>query len=185
MVTGTPGVGKSRLARGLSRSEGFTHVDLSRMVRKERLYTRFDRTRGSYVLNESRIRRRLEVISESPKKIIITYHTVGKFLPEHRVRCALVLRLDPAILYRRLRARSWTRRKAWENTEAEILDSSLQGAMRLLGKGRVYEIDTTKKSARHVHREALMVLSRSTKSRGGHVNWLSLYDPVELEKNYD
>lgn len=154
-------------------------VNLARMVKKERLYTRFDRKVGSYVLDEAKIRRRLETISKPPKKTVIAYHTVGKFLPKNLVRCALVLRLDPSILYKRLRARGWTRQKIWENTEAEIIDISLQESLHLLGRRRVNEIDTTGKSVLQVYKEARIALSKPGTGRIGQVNWLAHFDPVQ------
>ena len=179
IVTGTPGVGKSRLAREISRKDGYSFVDLGQLVRKEHLYSRFDRTRGSYILDEAKIRRRLETISKPPKKTVIAYHTVGRFLPRNLVKCALVLRLDPSILYRRLRARGWTRQKAWENTEAEIIDISLQESLNFLGRRRVNEIDTTGKSVLQVYKEARIALSEPGMGRIGKVNWLARFDPVE------
>jgi len=94
----------------------------------------------------------------------------------------LVLRLDPVVLYKRLRARQWTKSKAWENTEAEILDVCLQESLSLLGPRKVHEIDTTRKSAAEVCREASKVLSRGNTGRSGIVNWLARYDPLELER---
>lgn len=107
---------------------------------------------------------------------------VGDFLPNTLVKRAFVLRLDPVVLYRRLRARGWPRRKAWENTEAEILDVSLQESLKLLGRHRVHEIDTTKKSAYQVYKEASMALSKQGARRVGQVNWLARYDPVQLKR---
>ena len=180
-MTGTPGVGKSRLAREISRKDRYSLVDLGQMVRTEHLYSMFDRTRGSYVLDEVKLRRRLETISKPPNRTVVAYHTVGRFLPRNLVRCALVLRLNPSILYRRLRARGWTRQKAWENTEAEIIDISLQESLNLLGRRRVNEIDTTGKSVLQVYQEARIALSKPGRGRIGKVNWLARFDPGEWE----
>lgn len=182
-MTGTPGVGKSRLAREISRKEGYTLVDIGGLVKTEGLYTSYDRTRGSYVLDERKLRRRLEIISRSSNKIVITYHTVGKFVPKNLVKCALVLRLSPTMLYRRLRARGWTRKKAIENMEAEVVDVSLQEALELLGRRRVREIDTTKKSVLQVYKEARRAMSKPGIGRVGQVNWLARFDPAELGRN--
>lgn len=179
-MTGTPGVGKSRLAREISRNEGYTLVDIGGLVKTDGLYTSFDRRRGSYVLDEAKLRKRLETISKSSNKIVITYHTVGNFIPKNLVRYALVLRLDPSILYKRLRARGWTRKKAIENTEAEAVDVSLRQALELLGSGRVREIDTTKKSLLQVYKDARRAMSKPRTGRVGQVNWLAHFDPAEL-----
>ena len=153
LITGTPGVGKTVLAKSLSRKSGFKLVELGKLVRKERLYTRFDRARKTYVVDEGQLRKRLATLSRSPERIVLSTHLIGRFLPKASVKMALVLRLDPVVLYRRLRARGWTKRKAWENTEAEILDVCLQESRLLLGPRKVYEIDTTRKSALAVYRK--------------------------------
>ncbi|TMI14520.1 AAA family ATPase [Candidatus Bathyarchaeota archaeon] len=182
LITGTPGIGKTTLAKNLSQRSGYKIVEPNRLVRKERLYTRFDKARKSYVVDEGKLRRRLEALSRSSERIVLPTHLVGRFLPKASVKTALVLRLDPVVLYKRLRARRWTKRKAWENTEAEILDVCLQESRLLLGSRKVYEIDTTRKSALAVYREALRVLSRGRTGRSGIVNWLARYDPLELER---
>jgi adenylate kinase len=182
LITGTPGVGKTSLAKNLSRNPGFKLVELSKLVRNERLYTGYDRSRKTYVVDEGKLRRRLEALSRYSKGIVLPTHLVGRFLPKGIVKSALVLRLDPMILYKRLRARGWTKRKAWENTEAEILDVCLQESRVLLGPRKVYEIDTTRKSARTVYKEALRVLTSGRTRKSGIVNWLAQYDPLELER---
>jgi adenylate kinase len=182
LITGTPGVGKTALAKNFSRKSGFKLIELSLLVRKERLYTRFDRTRETYVVDEGRLRKRLEALSRSSERMVLPTHLVGGFLPKASVKLALVLRLDPVVLYKRLRARGWTKRKAWENTEAEILDVSLQETQSLLGPTKVYEIDTTRKSASTVYKEALQALSKGRAGRSGVVDWLARYDPLELER---
>jgi adenylate kinase len=182
LITGTPGVGKTTLAKNLSRRSGFRLVEPNRLIRKERLYTRFDKARKSYVVDEGRLRKRLEALSRSSERIVLPTHLVGRFLPKASVKIALVLRLDPVVLYERLRARRCTKRKAWENTEAEILDVCLQESLLLLGPRKVYEIDTTRKSALAVYREALRALSTGRSGRLGVVNWLARYDPLELER---
>ena len=182
LITGTPGVGKTALAKNLSQKPGFKLVELTALARREKLCTSFDRARKTYVIDEGKLRRRLEALSRSSERIVLPTHLIGRFLPKASVKSALVLRLDPVVLYRRLRARGWTKRKAWENTEAEILDVCLQESRLLLGSRKVYEIDTTRKSALAVYREALRVLSRGRTGRSGVVNWLARYDPLELER---
>jgi adenylate kinase len=182
LITGTPGVGKTALAKSLCKKSGFKLIEPNRLVRKEKLYTRFDRVRKTYIVDEGKLRSRLKALSRSSERIVLPTHLVGTFLPKASVKSVLVLRLDPVVLYKRLRARRWTKSKAWENTEAEILDVCFQDSLSLLGPRKVYEIDTTRKSAAEVYREALRVLSRGRTGRSRVVNWLARYDPLELER---
>jgi adenylate kinase len=170
------------LAKNLSRNSGFKLIEPNRLVQKEKLYTRYDRARKTYVIDEEKLRRRLKLLSQSSEKIVLPTHLIGRFLPKASVKLALVLRLDPVVLYSRLRARGWTKQKAWENTEAEILDVSLQESRSLLGPRKVYEIDTTRKLAPAIYKEALRALSRPRASKLGVVNWLARYDPIELKR---
>lgn len=182
LITGTPGVGKTVLAKSFSQKSGLKLVELGSLIKRERLYTRFDPVSKAYIIDESKLRRRLDLLSRSSEKIVMPTHLIGRFLPKASIKIALVLRLDPILLYKRLRARGWTKRKAWENTEAEILDVSLQQSHLLLGPRKVFEIDTTRKSAAKVYAEASLALSRKRIARSGLVNWLARYDPLELER---
>src|SRR5205807_8259407 len=169
---GTPGVGKTVLAKSLSRRAGFNMVGLGKLVRRKRTYKHVDRARKTYVVDEGQLRRRLAALSRSPESIVLSTHLIGRFLPKASVKMALVLRLDLVVLYWRVRTRGWTKRKAWENTEAEILDVCLQESRLLLGPRKVYEIDTTRKSASAAFRLALQALSGDRTSRPALVNWL-------------
>ncbi len=182
LVTGTPGVGKTELARRLAKEIGSDYLTLSEIVKKERLHKGFDKSTRSYIMDERRVHNRLKYYftMHADKEIVIDTHSVGSFLPVRRGMIALVLRLDPLVLYKRLRARKWSKRKAWENVEAELIDVSLFEASKLLGRERVYEIDTTGKTRSVVQREALEILSEGRRWHSGRTNWLERYDPVLL-----
>ncbi len=182
VIIGTPGTGKTTVAKKLMRKLRYTHVEFSRLVKAEKLYIGRDTERRALVVDEERVRKRIESLSQSSKGLVLSTHQLGKAVPKSLITVALVLRLDPVILYGRLRRRGWTKRKAWENAEAEIVDVSLQDALSLLGKSKVRQIDTTRKSAEKVVEDATHILERKRRARFTSVNWLAMYDPVELER---
>ncbi len=181
IVTGTPGVGKSVTAKGLARLLGYEFVDLGVEVRRRKLYSRRDRTSGSYLIDESRARNYLRSLLLGDGGVVVAAHFVGRLFPLKMVRLVLVLRVDPAVLHRRLRRRRWSRRKAWENVESELLDICLFDAVQAFGKQKVFEIDTTAKRPSRVLNDAWRVVSGKGRARA-RVNWLSVYDPLELAR---
>ncbi len=181
LVLGTPGVGKSALSRNLALKLHVQRIDIGELVRRERLYERFDSRTKSYVVDEERVRRRLQgFVRNSP--VVISTHTVGRTILSHWVKRVIVLRLDPVTLYHRLRARKWTRSKAWENVEAELVDVCLEEAVRLFGKERVIEIDTTSKSSLRVLSDTLRALRSKARPTRFQTDWLSVYDPLILRR---
>ena len=183
LVLGTPGVGKSTLARILAKKLGLQLVEVGVLVKREKLYQRFDKGTKSYVMDEKRVRRRLQALI-SDKEAIIATHSVGLTILPRWVTLVMVLRLDPTVLYRRLRAKRWSRQKIWENVESELVDVCLEEAVRLFGRDKVFEINTTSKSPSRVVSEALRIVRGGTRVSRPQVDWLSTHDPVVLGRRF-
>ena len=184
IITGTPGVGKTRLARVLSKRMNGSFLDLGSFVRKEKLYSRFDRKGRSYVMDEPRVNRRLGrfFADNAEEDLIVEAHTLGTYMPKNPGMRAIVVRLDPAMLARRLKMRRWYRRKIWENVEAELIDLSLYESIKLLGRSRVCQIDSTNKGIDELVHEAERLLAKQTWKPERGPDWLGAYDPVELQR---
>jgi adenylate kinase len=184
IVTGTPGVGKTVLSNILARKTGSVYLNLGEHVKQEKLYSRFDRSSKSYVIDERRLRKSLLEFfkTHSRMSIVVETHWLGRFMPKRHGMVAIVVRLDPVILANRLRGRRWPKRKVWENVESELIDLSIYEALKLLGARRVYQVDATRKRPSELFREALKLLSSRNGWNGLSPNWLERYDPIELSR---
>ena len=186
IVSGTPGVGKTVIGKLLAKRTGFTFLSLGDLVKKGRFHKGFDRQARSFLIDEPAVRKRLGVYfgDRRAKGVIFEAHSLTRILP-HRTRgmVAVVLRLDPVVLARRLGARKWPKLKIWENIEAEMIDVSLYDSLEALGENRVLEINTTGKRPEELVREILRALSRNKRwSLRSSPDGLEKYDPILLSR---
>jgi adenylate kinase len=130
-LTGTPGTGKSTVARLLD--AGFTVIDLNALI-KDRYNLGADQERGSLIADLDGLIAHMEKLEGD---YVIEGH-VSHYLPADVV---VVLRVAPRVLRERLAKRGWSKSKIDENAEAEALDVILVEALEL--NDRVCEIDGT------------------------------------------
>ena len=73
--------------------------------------------------------------------------------------------------------RGYAKQKIYENVLSEILDSCLIETLQLLGKKKVYELDTTKLDPERLSTIALQAIKGNIASRVVEVDWIG-----QLEK---
>ncbi|HTT16366.1 MAG TPA: AAA family ATPase [Thermoplasmata archaeon] len=162
-LTGTPGVGKSTVARRLP--PPLRAVEVAELA----LATGTGRRAGrGVVVDLPRLRRALGRSPAWARADVVVGH-LAHLLP---VRAAIVLRCHPRALARRLRrARRGAPLQRAENVASEALDLVLAEAV---GAGlRVYEIDTTGVRPAEVAREVARRVRTRGRSRFGLVDWLA------------
>ncbi|MEM0474768.1 MAG: adenylate kinase family protein [Zestosphaera sp.] len=179
VISGTPGVGKTLVATLLASKLGLSYLNLSDLVVRESLYVGVDEARGSFVVDEERLVKRLtELLSESKSDVIIDSH-YGEIIPDELVKIIFVLRLNPVILYERLVSRGWSEEKVKENVEAEILGVCTYNAVNEHTESKVCEIDVTSKGVGEVVEEILNILNNVRKCEVW-VDWLSQELPQDF-----
>ncbi|MFW5930094.1 MAG: adenylate kinase family protein [Halobacteriota archaeon] len=142
-ITGTPGTGKTTLAREVADELGFEVVDMAALAREHA--SGYDERRDVVEADLHAIRESTEDLDD----VVFDGHLSHYLDVDHVV----VLRCHPAVLNERLRRRGWPEDKVEENVEAEALDVVFAEAVE--NHGEVHEIDTTDVDVREAAAEAV------------------------------
>ena len=131
-ITGTPGTGKTTLGRKMAREKGCKYVDVTKLVKENKLYDSYDRKKKAYDVDVKKLNRFLikMILSETQKKtkcLLIDSH-MSHYLPSRYVDLCIVTKTDLKTLKKRLEKRGYSKSKVRENMDAEIFDVCLQEA---------------------------------------------------------
>jgi adenylate kinase len=185
LVTGTPCVGKTTLARQLTKNLNATYINLTELAEKQHLIHSEDKKRHTKIVNEAKMRRKLrETIDNTEGDIIIDGHYAAAVVPKTRVTHVFVLRRNPVELRAFMEKNGFQGLKLWENLASEILDVCLAEAVRKQGKTKVCELDVTGKTVDAVASEVMAVLDNRKKCRVGGVDWLGTLETQGILAEY-
>lgn len=144
-ITGTPGTGKTTLAKKLAKKLDYPILDVNEFIKEhEDVVLEYDKERETKIVEENML---IDLIVEHIKTegildLIVESH-LAHYLPSKVVGKCLVLSCDLKKLKERLEERGYNELKIKENLEAETFDTILQESM---DEGHdVIQIDTSKK----------------------------------------
>ena len=158
-LTGTPGTGKTTVAALLP----YRVIDLNALV-KGGLNLGTDPERGCLEADMEGLEQKLAEMDIN-ELTVLEGHFSHYFADE-----AIVLRLEPSELKKRLEARGYPETKIHENLESEVVDVILVEAVEFCG--RVSEIDTTNRSPREVADLVVKAIRKEINLGPGQVDWL-------------
>jgi|SRR3989344_2601058 len=130
LVSGTPGTGKTTVARKIARKNGYKYIDANKLIIKNKLYMAYDnklRTRlvDTKILNKFLI---IMIKNSKEKGMVIDSH-LSHHLPARYADLCIITKTDLKTLNRRLRKRKYSEQKITENMQAEILNVCLVEAL--------------------------------------------------------
>ena len=161
IVTGTPGTGKTTLAKKLAKKLNFGYFDVNKTIKKYKLFEGYDEKRKTKIVDANKLNRALikeiSLIRNSLNKksinkklnkkikegIIIDSH-LSHYLPKKYVDLCIVTKCDLKILEKRLKEKKYDKNKVRENVDAEIFDICLNEALE--NKHKIIVIETSKRT---------------------------------------
>lgn len=143
LITGTPGTGKTEVARILASILGIEYVSIAELVEKKKIY---EIEGGEKAVGLKKLQRVIsdEFIGKWGYEYVIEGHLGCEIVVP--VDSIYVLRTHPDILEKRMKSRKYPKKKIEENLEAEALDYCYQRVKQVY-ETRPIEIDTTNKTA--------------------------------------
>ncbi|MBI2663987.1 adenylate kinase family protein [Candidatus Woesearchaeota archaeon] len=159
-VTGTPGTGKSTIARKLSLLLHYQYLDGSQLIKSAKIARGYDKKRRTAIVDPALFTREvLKVRAKCAKKgikgLIVDSH-LAHFLPKRAVSCCIVLSCAISALAKRLSKKGFNQPKIRENLDAEIFDTILVEATE--SGHKIFRFDTTKPAGK-----ALKILANKLK----------------------
>ena len=137
IVTGTPGVGKSVIAKNLAKKLKFDYIDINKFVKDNKVYEGYDNKKRCYVVDVKKLNEAL-VKEISDKGVVIDGH-LSHYLDKKYVDWCVVVKCDLKLLKKRLKKRRYGKEKIRENLDSEIFDVCLSEAREL--QDRILVVD--------------------------------------------
>ena len=186
LVTGTPCVGKTSVARLLASKLNAFYVNLTELALYENLISGKDEERGSIIVAENRMRGKIREIVENCDKseVIVDGHYAVSVVPKELTTHVFVLRRDPVELRKFMEQCGFSGRKLWENLASEILDVCLCEALNVCENGKVCELIVSAKSVEQIVDDILDILNGSKECRVGVVDWLGKLESEGLLEEF-
>lgn len=141
IITGTPGTGKTTLAKALAKKLKIQYLDVNKVIEEYKLREAYDRKRQTYVVDEKKLNKILLQKIKEHKDLIIDSHLSHELAKKH-VDICIVTKTEIKTLKKRLQKRKYSKNKIKENIDAEIFEICHTEAQ---DKGHnIILVDTTK-----------------------------------------
>lgn len=178
LITGTPCVGKTTVAKSLTKKLDALYVNLTDTAKKYDLTLGEDKERQTTIIDEDRMKSKLGEIIDSAQKdsVIIDGHYAAAIVSKNQVSRTFVLRRNPVQLREFMFKCGFKDQKLWENLASEILDVCLVEALNNQDQKRVCELDVTDKTVEEIIEDILAILNNNKVCRTGGIDWLGMLE---------
>ncbi len=126
IVTGTPGTGKTTIAKKIAKELKCLYLDVTALIKKKKLYDSYDRKSKSFVVDTKKLNKELVKIVKKGNVVVDSH--LSHYLPAKNVDLCFVTKCNLKELKKRLEKRKYSSEKVRENLDCEIFDVCLNEA---------------------------------------------------------
>ena len=145
IVTGTPGTGKTEIAKAVAKILKFKYIDANKIIKKEKLTEGYDKERRTSIVDEHKLAKALVSLIKKEKNIVIDSH-MSHYIPNKYVDLCIVTKCKIPKLRERMKKRKYSDLKIKENIDAELFDVCFNEAYEF--GHNLLIVDTTNKKAK-------------------------------------
>ncbi|AFU60126.1 putative adenylate kinase [Candidatus Nitrososphaera gargensis Ga9.2] len=171
VITGNPGVGKHTSAKIIAGKIGAEVIDINRVAIDDNAIAK--KTERGLEVDVKKLDGLLANLLKTRNDQIVVGHLAPYVLkPAAGISMVAVLRRSPYELEKTLEKRGYRAEKIKENLASEILGVSLYDSLKIFGRRKVVEFDTTGKTPDQTANEIMRALRKKPKPAG--IDWLAL-----------
>lgn len=145
IVTGTPGTGKTEIAKEVAKKLKFKYIDANDVIKKNNLSEKYDKKRNTYIVDENKLAKALIKVIKKEKNTVIDSH-MSHFIEKKYVDLCIVTKCKIPELRKRMAKRKYSPLKIKENIDSELFDVCCNEAYE--NRHDLLIIDTTNKKAK-------------------------------------
>ena len=174
VISGTPGTGKTVIAKLLAKKLKARLIDTNYLVKKYKIPMKNDRKRKTKIIDQNKLAK-----AAAKEKGLVVFE--GHMAHFAKSDLTVILRASPKELQKRLKKKKWSKKKIRENVEAEAIDTIVSEC-----KYNCMEMDTTKQTATKIVAIIMKIIkspSLQAKYCPGQVDWSKEYTTYLLKKS--
>ena len=159
IVSGTPGTGKTELAKALSKKLKYKYINVNKLIKENHLSDGYDKKKECEIVDAEKLSKFLvDIIKNSMENLLIDSH-LAHYLPKKYIDLCIITRCELKELKKRLEKRKYGKEKIRENLDSEIFEICLNEAIE--NGHTILIIDTTgKKADELLDKETISILQQ-------------------------
>jgi adenylate kinase len=127
IVTGTPGTGKTTIAKIIAKKLNYTYIDVNKIIEQKKLCEEYDNERDCTIIDADKLADALIARIKKGDNLIIDSH-MSHNIPKEHIKLCIITRCQLKTLKERLDKRKYSEKKIKENLDAEIFENCITEA---------------------------------------------------------